>query len=43
MFSEANIEMQKAVKYSGENLTTKALLGYVYGATGNKNQSSNHT
>ncbi len=36
MFSEAILEMQKAVKYSGDNLVTKADLGYVYGATGDQ-------
>jgi len=36
MFSEAILEMQKAVRYSGDNLFVKTLLGYVYGATGNQ-------
>jgi Flp pilus assembly protein TadD len=36
MFSEAILEMQKAVKYSGDDLNMKAYLGYAYGATGNQ-------
>ena len=36
MFSEAILEMQKAVRYSGDDPTMKALLGYVYSATGDQ-------
>jgi hypothetical protein len=36
MFSEAILETQKAVRYSGDMLKMKASLGYVYGVTGNQ-------
>jgi TolB-like protein/Tfp pilus assembly protein PilF len=36
MFSEAILEMQKAVEYSGDSFLIKSLLGYVYGATDNQ-------
>ncbi len=36
MFTEAVSEMQKAVRFSDDNPTMKAYLGYVYGATGNQ-------
>ena len=39
MFSEAILEMQKAVEYSGNSYFIKSLLGYIYGATGNQTKA----
>jgi TolB-like protein/Tfp pilus assembly protein PilF len=36
MFSEAILEMQRAVEYSGDSFLIKSILGYVYGVTGNQ-------
>ncbi|TFH27214.1 MAG: hypothetical protein E4H10_04615 [Bacteroidia bacterium] len=39
MFPEAISSLQNAVRYSGDNLYVKSLLGYVYGATGNQGKA----
>ena len=39
IYPEAVSELQKAVRYSGGNLITRAYMGYVYGATGDESKA----